>query len=165
MVSQILKVKALLITFLIKCCWGSSIVIWEEVCDVHVLIVEERQNRGCIWKRFLERQGAEVCLVASSSEATAALSCQYFDALVINITMANSAILAVSDLAGYRNPDIAIVTVTSGSFFSDGSIFNMIPNACGCVGGDVPPKDLANIVSHYANKTKRRAHADVPNLK
>lgn len=111
----------------------------------------------------MERQGATVCFVSSSNAATDALNCQKFDALVINIAMANSAILAVSDLAGYKNPDIAIITVTSGSFFSDGSIFKLIPNACGCVGGDVPPKDLADIVSHYASKAKCRARVVVTN--
>jgi DNA-binding NtrC family response regulator len=130
---------------------------------MHVLIVEEHQSRGQIWKQFMERQGATVCFVSSSNAATDALNCQKFDALVINIAMANSAILAVSDLAGYKNPDIAIITVTSGSFFSDGSIFKLIPNACGCVGGDVPPKDLADMVSHYASKAKRRASVVVTN--
>jgi DNA-binding NtrC family response regulator len=125
---------------------------------MQVLIVEERLNRGQIWKRFLERQGAEVSLVSSSSEATAALNCRKYDALIINIAMANSAVLAVSDLAGYKYPDIAIITVTSGSFFSDGSIFKMIPNACGCVGGDIAPEDLAEIVDHYGNRSMRHGH-------
>ena len=123
---------------------------------MHVLIMEERLNRGEIWKSFLERSGASVTHVTNSTAATAALNCHEYDALVINIAMSNSAILAVSDLAGYKYPDIAIITVTSGSFFSDGSIFKMIPNACGCVGGDIPPQDLAEIVDHYGNKIKRR---------
>lgn len=126
-----------------------------------VLIVEERLNRGAIWKRFLERKGAEVCLVTGSQEATQALTGRAFDALVINIAMKNSAILAVSDLASYRNPSIAIITVTAGQFFSDGSIFKMIPNACGCLGNDVQPGDLADIVSHYAARSKRLSY-EVP---
>jgi DNA-binding NtrC family response regulator len=133
-----------------------------EECNMHVLIVEEHLSRGQIWKQFLERQGATVCFVSNSDAATEALNCRKFDALVINIAMANAAVLAVSDLAGYKNPDIAIITVTSGSFFSDGSIFKLIPNVYGCVGGDVLPKDLVDIVSHYASKAKRDAQAVRP---
>jgi CheY-like chemotaxis protein len=135
-----------------------------EDCAVQVLIVEERLNRGKIWKRFLERQGAKVSHVVNSNDATNALNCRKFDALVINIAMANSAILAVSDLAGYKYPDIAIITVTSGSFFSDGSIFKMIPNARGCVGDDIAPADLAEMVEYYGNRSKRRVCEGVPNL-
>ena len=130
---------------------------------MQVLIVEERLNRGQIWKRFLERQGAKVSHVTSSSAATAALNCRKYDALVINIAMTDSAVLAVSDLAGYKYPDIAIIAVTSGSFFSDGSIFKMIPNARGCVGDSITPKDLAEIVDHYGNRSKRRNRGSVPN--
>jgi len=130
---------------------------------MRVLIVEERLNRGAIWKRFLEGKGAEVCLVTESEAAMVNLTSQVFDALVINIAMRNSAVLAISDLASYRNPDIAIVTVTAGSFFSDGSIFKLMPNACGCLGDDVKPQDLANIVSHYANRSMRRDHVVLSN--
>ena len=129
---------------------------------MHVLIVEERLNRGKIWKRFLERRGASVTHVSSSTEAMVALSSQKYDALVINIAMSNSAVLAVSDLAGYKYPDIAIITVTSGSFFSDGSIFKMIPNARGCVGDDILPQDLADIVDHYGKKTSHRVAPLIP---
>ena len=130
---------------------------------MQVLIVEERFNRGQIWKQFLERQGAKVSHVASSNAATVELNRRKYDALVINIAMANSAVLAVSDLAGYKYPDIAIITVTSGSFFSDGSIFKMIPNARGCVGADISPKDLAEMVEHYGNQSKERGRSPETN--
>jgi len=125
---------------------------------MRVLIVEERLNRGAIWKAFLERNGAQVCLVTDSDSAMTNLTSQIFDALVINIAMKSCAILAISDLASYRNPNIAIVTVTAGSFFSDGSIFKLMPNACGCLGDDVQPQDLADIVSHYGDRSRRRDH-------
>ena len=126
---------------------------------MRVLIVEENLNRGAIWQRCLERHGAKV--ESTTGETTSALSCQKYDALIINIAMANAAVLAISDLASYRNPDIAIITVTSGSFFSDGSIFNLIPNARGCVSADVPSRDLVDIVSHYANRSRNRDHVGV----
>lgn len=130
---------------------------------MRVLIVEDRRHLGMIWKQFLERAGADVELAEGSSKAAEILSCKYFDALVINIAMANSAVLAVSDLASYKNPDIAIIAVTSGSFFSDGSIFSIIPNARGCLGDDVNPKDLVDIVSHYAARPKPPAGGVFPN--
>jgi CheY-like chemotaxis protein len=129
---------------------------------MHVLIVEENQHRGEIWKRFLNRQGAKVTLVPGSEQATSALYTRKYDALVINIVSAESSVLAVSDLASYRNPDIAIITITSGSFFSDGSIFGLIPNARSCVSGDVPPKDLADMVTHFGSRSSRPASGGLP---
>jgi hypothetical protein len=35
-------------------------------------------------------------------------------------------------------------------FFSDGSIFNLVPNACGFFPAETPPEDLAAIIRHYA---------------
>lgn len=128
---------------------------------MRVLIVEQNQHRGEIWARCLERRGADVTLVSGSSVATSEITNTMFDALVINIAATDSGVLAVADFASYRNPEIAIITITSGSFFSDGSIFGLIPNARSCVSGDVPPKDLADVVSHYGNRTNR-SDGEVP---
>jgi hypothetical protein len=39
--------------------------------------------------------------------------------------------------------------VTNSTFFSDGSLFNHIPNACAYVKMHTPPEDIAAIVDHY----------------
>ncbi len=65
------------------------------------------------------------------------------------MVLACGSALAVADLAGYRYPDIRIVFVTSSSFFSDGSIFNLNPNARAFMQADNPPEDLTAVIEHY----------------
>lgn len=52
-----------------------------------------------------------------------------FDALVLDLVLPDDGAIAISDYATYRYPDVPIIAVTSTSFFSDGSIFDLIPNA------------------------------------
>ena len=59
------------------------------------------------------------------------------------------AITTLSDLAQFYNPEISIVAVTSGMFFADGSVFELIPNIRSCVSSDIPPKDLVAMVEHF----------------
>jgi hypothetical protein len=59
---------------------------------------------------------------------------------------------AVADFASYRRPDARVVFVTNTTFFSDGSIFQHIPNACAFVPTETPPEDLVAIVEHYAEQ-------------
>ncbi|GLQ35276.1 response regulator [Amylibacter marinus] len=129
---------------------------------MRVLIVENNLRRGEIWQRFLIRQGVNADLVPRQEDAISMLGETAFDVLVINITSSDPNILAVTDVAAFRNPNIAIIAVTSGSFFSDGSIFQLLPNARGCVSGDVPLEDLAAMVQHYGEKSGLGASAQGP---
>lgn len=129
---------------------------------MRVLIVEGDVNRGKLWSSFLEKQGAEIILASNQEVAVAKLESIRFDALIINVAVSNTSVFAVSDIAAYRNPEIAIIAVTSGSFFSDGSIFSLIPNARGCVADSVSPKDLSEIVHHYGVKSSL-SHVERPN--
>ncbi|EPX77261.1 hypothetical protein thalar_02983 [Litoreibacter arenae DSM 19593] len=43
-----------------------------------------------------------------------------------------------------------MVFVTSSSFFSDGSIFRYMPNACAMVPSSTLPADLAAVVEYHA---------------
>jgi len=57
--------------------------------------------------------------------------------------------MAVADYASYRQPEIKVIFVTSDSFFSDGSIFSYMANACAMVPTRTPPEDLAALVEHH----------------
>ena len=50
--------------------------------------------------------------------------------------------------------------ITNTSFFSDGSIFRHIPNACAFLPSATPPADLAAVVGHYGDTPPPLAQTD-----
>ncbi len=124
---------------------------------MYVLVVESNEDIGRLWCDHMERQGATTVLASDQESAINALRFQHFDALVINLLTPNCSVLSISDLATYRSPDIAIIVVTSNSFFSDGSIFDIIPNTRGFLHSPVAPEDLAAMVEHYGLSAERFA--------
>ena len=98
---------------------------------LNTLIVERNADLGLIWQRFLERHGVSCEHVCDEAEAYAALRADTFDALVLDLEMEGGAAFRISDFASYRNPEIAIITVSANAFFSDGAVFELIPNARG----------------------------------
>ena len=114
-----------------------------------ILVVESDIELGVLWCRHLERVGGSVQLVPDEATAIEALRFASFEVLVLDMATKNSSVLAISDFATYRNPNVAIIVVTANSFFSDGSIFELIPNARGHLHWPVQPDDLAALVEHY----------------
>jgi len=118
-----------------------------------VLIVEAKENLGTLWQRFLERQGFDVALAGNQPDAIDKLQFDHWDVLVIDLMLPNASVLAISDFASYKNPDISIIVVTENSFFSDGSIFDLWPNARGFMNQPIEPGDLAAVVDHCTRPT------------
>jgi len=128
---------------------------------MRVLIVEDNEDLGTIWSRFLARQGLTVTLATSQTDAISEMRFNDFDALVLELVLPDGGAIAISDYATYRFPDIPIITVTSGSFFSDGSIFQLMPNARGLMRTPFRPDDLAALLEHCGEKhdASLRRHA------
>ncbi len=120
---------------------------------MRILIVENNADLGYIWSRFLERQGLEVTLASSQKEAIEHMRFGEFDALVLELVLEDGGAIAISDYAIYRFPDIPIITVTGGSFFSDGSIFEVMPNVRGLMRKPFRPDDLAALLEHCGVET------------
>lgn len=118
-----------------------------------VLIVESDAGLGTIWQRHLERQRIEVRRETGQAGAARALGAHRFDVIILNIVLAEGSALAIADLASYRHPETRVIFVTDTSFFSDGSIFSLSPNACAFLQTDTPPEDLAAMVEHYGGST------------
>ena len=116
---------------------------------MRVLIVEPVRELGQLWQRHLERQGALVTLAGGQDEAIAALRDAQVDVIVLNLILQNGSAFATADYASYRHPDAQVIFVTDTTFFSDGSIFRHIPNACAFVQCNTPPEDLAAMVEHF----------------
>jgi DNA-binding NtrC family response regulator len=132
-----------------------------------VLIVESEPELGRLWARHLQRQGARVQLALSEQQAVSLLRETRIDVIVLDLVLEGGSAFAVADYASYRQPEAQVIFVTDTSFFSDGSIFRHIPNACAFLPSGTPPDDLAAVVNHYgtpdagaaANGTGRRRRA------
>lgn len=105
-----------------------------------------------MWCRFLRRAGLDVDLAVTQTDAFQALERHAYDALIIEPALSDGGGLPVSDLATYRNPGIAILAVTKSSFFSDGSIFGLIPNARGFLRTPVRPGDLMAYLEYCTSR-------------
>lgn len=114
-----------------------------------VLIVESQPELGRLWQRHMQRQGLEVRLALGQADAACALNSERFNIIILDVVLSEGSAFAVADLASYRQPDIQIIFVTSTSFFSDGSIFNLNANACAFLQSDTPPEDLTAMVEHF----------------
>ncbi|WP_161860338.1 response regulator [Algicella marina] len=117
---------------------------------MRVLVVQDNRDLGSVWCKFLERQGLEAVLATSEQQATLALENEHFDVLVLEPVLESGGGLCIADLASFRHPDMPIIAVTKSSFFADGSIFAMIPNACGLLRTPVRPHDLVAYLEHFA---------------
>ncbi len=122
-----------------------------------VLIVEAQEKLGLLWQKFLIQQGFDVDLAVNQPEAIEKLQFHSWDVLVIDLVMPNASALAISDFASYKNPDISIIVLSASSFFSDGSIFDILPNARGFMNQPVEQDDLAAGVDH-CSKTAIQDH-------
>ena len=116
---------------------------------MRVLIVESKPELSGLWAEHLKRQGAEVVPANSEADAIDILTTRQVDMIVLDLVLDHGSAFAVADFASYRHPDARVIFVTNTSFFSDGSIFQHIPNACAFLPSATTPEDLAAVVDHY----------------
>ena len=120
---------------------------------MRVLIVESNPDLGVVWSRHIERLGCEVVLSTSQTQAIEILRDHEVNVIILDLVLNDGSAFAVADFASYRQPDSKVIFVTNTTFFSDGSIFRHIPNACAFVQSQTPPEDLAAMVEHYGVTT------------
>ncbi|KMW60556.1 Chemotaxis protein CheY [Candidatus Rhodobacter oscarellae] len=116
---------------------------------MRVLIVESCPELARLWSAYLQRQGAEVVVAASESGAVDHLRDGTVDVIVLDLVLEVGSAFAVADFASYSQPSARVIFVTNTTFFSDGSIFRHIPNACAYLPSGTSPEDLAAVVDHY----------------
>lgn len=116
---------------------------------MNVLIVESMVSLGKVWADHVHRLGSTVTLSSNETDAIENLRNRSFDVIVLNLGLAGGGAEAIADYASYRRPEAKVVFVTSDSFFSDGSIFKYMPNACAMVPEGTAPSDLAALVEYH----------------
>jgi DNA-binding response OmpR family regulator len=116
---------------------------------MQVLIVESTTELAELWQRHMQRQGVTATTCSSGEVACDMIAAQYYDVIILDLILSAGSALAVADYAQYRWPDTSVIFVTDTTFFSDGSIFAIIPNARAFVQTRTPPEDLAAMVQHY----------------
>ena len=116
---------------------------------MQVLIVESNPDLGTVWQRHLERQGVTVECTLGQTSAIEHLQVNSVDLIILDLVLEDGSAFAVADYANYRYPDAPVIFVTNSSFFSDGSIFQHMANACAFVTSEVDPSDLTAMVEHY----------------
>ncbi len=119
---------------------------------MNVLIVEPDAALSDVWKRHLSRSATAVIVASTQNEAVAALQEQDISVIILDLMLPGGSALAVADFASYRQPEARVVFVTRNRFFSDGSIFNLIPNTAAFVPAETAPSDLAAIVEHHGQR-------------
>ena len=116
---------------------------------MQVLIAEGNPDLGWVWRRHLERQGCQVILTHSQRDAIASLRAHTVNIIVLDLVLEGGSAFAVADFASYRQPDAKVIFVTNTGFFSDGSLFQHMPNACAVMPLEMQPEDLSALVEHY----------------
>ena len=116
---------------------------------MRVLIVEGNPDLGQVWAGSIERLGVDVSVATSQHEAIELMRETEVNVIILDLVLQNGSAFAIADFASYRHPEAKVIFVTNTTFFSDGSIFRHIPNACAFVQTETPPDDLAAMVEHY----------------
>ena len=114
-----------------------------------VLIVESGAEIAEVWRRHLSRAGHDVRVAHSADAGVARLTAEPFGIVILNVLVDGESALSIADYARFRNPDSRVIFVSESSFFSDGSIFGLVPNARAMVPAHTPPEDLTALVEHY----------------
>lgn len=116
---------------------------------MRILIVESRPDLAGLWQRHLMAPEREVDVAPTGEAAMSRILVERFDVIIIDLVLQEGSAFAVADYAQYRWPDTSLIFVTDTAFFSDGSIFRLMPAARAFVQCDTPPEDLAAMVDHY----------------
>lgn len=116
---------------------------------MQVLIVDRVAPRSEVWGRSLRTMGASVTTVSTEEAAIAELDRASWSVLIVNAGLAGGGCLVVADYARFRQPDAKVIVVTDGGLFSDGRIFELLPNACACIPGGTDAGDLTALVDFH----------------
>ena len=117
-----------------------------------VLIVEADSELAARWADEIERMGAESLWASGRTAAVHALQQRDVTLIVLNLGLPDDGAFAVADFASYARPDAKVLFVSASDMLTDGSVFRYAANACGFVGAESPPEDIAAMALFHGAK-------------
>jgi DNA-binding response OmpR family regulator len=126
---------------------------------LRILIIENRTDLARIWAGFLLRHDIESDIVADEDAAYEALRARSYRAILLDMELPGGQSIRIADFATYRDPEVPIIAVSAESFFSNGTIFDIVPNARGLLHRPPRLEDMAAIIEYYGNRRTGRRQA------
>lgn len=117
-----------------------------------VLIVESNTHLSWIWQRHLDRLGMDVDAATDADHAIDMIGDTAYDVVIIDLVLQDGSALGVADYTKVRRPNASVIFVTDTTFFSDGSLFAISPNARALIQSSSSPDDIGAIVEHYGTR-------------
>jgi CheY-like chemotaxis protein len=117
---------------------------------MNVLIVESTGVQAKRWSDYLGEICKELTSAKNRVEAVEALRVQRYNAIVLDLSLAEGTALSIADYAAYRQPWARVLFVTRDASYEGGWLFQNYANARGVTSATVPPQDLAAMVDYYA---------------
>lgn len=124
---------------------------------MRVLIVECDPELCAVWANHISRYGVTVLTARSQADAIEVLQRMNVELILLNLVLEQGSAMAIADFASYRWPDTKVLFVTNTTFFSDGSIFQHMPNACALVQKTTRPEDIAAMVDYYGTPRVKKS--------
>lgn len=126
---------------------------------MRILILNNLLETADIWRHYLTRKGFDVTISSSFQGARKNIVDSLFDIAIISEDEELGEFLAFTDYASYRQPNMKIIAVTSNRFFSNGAIFNLIPNTQACLSPSTSSEDLSNWIEHSLRASQQTESA------
>ena len=115
-----------------------------------VLIVEPDDARAVRWCRALEGLGGTTVTARTQAAAIRVLRERTVALVVLNLDLPEDGAFAVAEFASYARPGAKVLFVSASDRLADGSVFGHAANACGFLGADSRPEDIAAIAAYHA---------------
>ncbi|MEL7216031.1 MAG: hypothetical protein AAGJ96_08910 [Pseudomonadota bacterium] len=99
-----------------------------KVMPMNVLAIGSETVPLEAWAEALAREGVELQFRRNVFDTRRDLLTHSVKVLLLDLEMPEIAPLALADLAAFRHPDVHILPITTGTRFTDGSLYRVVPN-------------------------------------
>ena len=115
-----------------------------------ILLAQDDAALRARWRLALQAAGHRVLPAPVAARARRMLLVHRVDAVVVDLDGGAAGGLATAAMAGWRNPDCAIVVVTGQALFARGELFALVPGMAAVLHKPIQPHDLVATVEHHA---------------
>lgn len=113
------------------------------------------------WAQELKTADLKCTVVTDCHAASRFCLTHSLDVVVMDLHLPGGGVLALADLIVLRNPDVPIIPINTGEVFSDGCLFDVVPNARFMVTPETSGADLTQYVLYCASHPAQGRKADL----